>query len=187
MSWSKDPTHNPPSIRALPTSITCVSDRDRLSAKYYVQNNPTTNPFGAVGSLLGFPQQIEGGSQVGSINNTVILTPSLTWEQRAGFTRLRAYSSTGQPFKPSDFGINLLGSNIFPQITLGTADPTLANELQFGPGPSFGNAGMFQNQWEYGSTLHWVKGRHTLTFGGLWDHTQLNIINRNTSTDNISF
>jgi Carboxypeptidase regulatory-like domain len=163
-----------------------LSDKDRIGVKYYVQDNPTTNPFGAVGSLLGFPQQLSSGSQVGSINNTLILTPSLTWEQRVGFTRLRAYSATGQAFSPSDFGMNLLGSTVFPQITLGTSDPTLANELQFGPGPSFGNAGMFQNQWEYGTTLHWVKGRHTLSFGMLWDYTQLNIVNRNTDTDNPS-
>ena len=46
---------------------------------------------------------------------------------------------------------------------------------------------MFQNQWEYGSNLNWVKGRHTLAFGAQWDHTQLNIINDNTSTDTIDF
>jgi hypothetical protein len=164
-----------------------VSDRDRLSGKYYVQNDPTTNPFGSVGTLSGFPQQLAAGSQVASINNTVILTPNVTWEQRIGFTRLRAYATTGQAFSPSDFGINLLGSKTFPQIEIGTADPTLASGLQFGPGTSFGNAGMYQNQWEYGTTLHWVKGRHTLAFGMLWDYTQLNIVNNNTSTDTIDF
>ncbi len=34
---------------------------------------------------------------------------------------------------------------------------------------------------------NWVKGRHTLAFGMLWDHTQLNIINNNTNTDTIDF
>ena len=34
-----------------------ASDKDRLTGKYYVQENPTTNPFGAVGTSLGFPQQ----------------------------------------------------------------------------------------------------------------------------------
>ena len=37
-----------------------VNDKDRLSVKYYIQNNPTTNPFGSVGSALGFPQQLSG-------------------------------------------------------------------------------------------------------------------------------
>ena len=164
-----------------------VNAKDRLSGKYFVQNDPTTNPFGAVGSLLGFPQQLSAGSQVGSVNNTVILTPTLTWEQRAGFTRLRAFSQTSQAFSPSDFGINLLGSTRFPQIDIQSADNTLGGETQFGPAPSFGNAGMFQNQWEFGTTLNWVKGKHTLAFGALWDHTQLNIINRNTDTDTLQF
>jgi hypothetical protein len=118
----------------------------------------------------------------------VVLTPSLTWQQRAGFTRMRAYSNTGQAYTPSQFGISLPGgSNAFPQIEIGEADPTLANELQFGPSTSFGNAGMFQNQWEYGSSLNWVKGRHTLAVGVSWDHTQLNIINNNVDTDVVEF
>ncbi len=79
-----------------------ASDKDRLTGKYYVQTNPTTNPFGAVGSSLGFPQQLSAGSQVGSIENTVILTPSLTWEQRVGFTRLNAYAAQGRPFRPAN-------------------------------------------------------------------------------------
>jgi hypothetical protein len=164
-----------------------ISAKDRLSGKYYVQNNPTTNPFGAKGTSLGFPQQLLAGSQVVSLDNSVILTPSLVWEQRAGFTRMHAYSQTTQAFTPADFGMNLLGSTSFPQIEMTTADPTIESGLQFGNSASFGNAGMYQNQWELGSTLNWVKGKHTLSFGTQWDHTQLNIINNNTSTDVIDF
>ncbi|HEX4809959.1 MAG TPA: carboxypeptidase regulatory-like domain-containing protein [Bryobacteraceae bacterium] len=164
-----------------------ASDKDRLSGKYYTQQNPTTNPFGAVGTSLGFPQQLSAGSQVVSLDNSIILTPSLTWEQRAGFTRLEAYSHTGQAFTPQSFGMNLLGSTTFPQIEMTTADPTINGGLQFGDSVSFGDAGMYQNQWEYGTTLNWVKGKHTLAIGALWDHTQLNIINNNTSADTIDF
>jgi hypothetical protein len=165
-----------------------VSDKDRLTGKYYVQQNPTTNPFGAVGSLLGFPQQLASGAQVFSLNNTVILTPALTWQQRAGFTRMRAYSKTGQDFTPGQFGISLPGqTTAFPQFEINSADPTLASELEFGPSVSFGNAGMVQNQWEYGTSLNWVKGRHTLAFGLSWDYTQLNILNNNTSSDLVDF
>jgi Carboxypeptidase regulatory-like domain/TonB dependent receptor-like, beta-barrel len=163
------------------------SDKDRLSGKYYFQNNPTTNPFGAVGSLLGFPQQISAGSQVFSLGNTVILSPNLTWEQHVGFTRLRAYANTQQGFSPSALGISLLGSATFPQFNIGTSDPQISAGLEFGPSTSFGDAGMFQNQWAYGSTLNMAKGKHTISFGGEWDHTQLNIINNNTNTDTLDF
>jgi hypothetical protein len=164
-----------------------VSDMDRLTGKYYYQNNPTGNPFGAVGSLLGFPQQLSAGSQVGAINNTVILGPNLTWQQHAGFTRMLAFARTSQQFTPSDFGMNLLGSTSFPQMQI--SDAFGDNELEFGPSVSFGNAGMYQNQWEVGSALNWVKGRHTISIGGNWDHTQLNIVNKDTSTglDNLGF
>ncbi len=164
-----------------------VSDRDRLGAKFYIQQNPTQNPFGYAEPLLGFPQQLQGEGNVFSLNNTVILTPSLTWEQRAGFTRLEAYATTSQQFTPGQFGMNLLGATSFPQLEIGQADSTIGAGLQFGNAASFGNAGMFQNQWELSSTLNWVKGRHTVSFGGLLDHTQLNIINHNTNTDVIAF
>jgi hypothetical protein len=164
-----------------------INDRDHLSGKSYLQNDPTTNPFGAVGVLLGFPQQLQSGSDVGSISNTTVLAPNLTWQQHVGFTRMDAYANTSQPFGPSQFGINTLGASAFPQILISTVDPTLGSSLEFGPSVSFGNAGMYQNQWEAGTTLNWVKGKHVLSFGWQWDHTQLNIVNNNTDTDTLAF
>jgi len=164
-----------------------VSEKDHLSGKFYIQNDPTSNPFGAVGSLLGFSQQLQAGSDVFSLNNSWILSPNLTWTQTLGFTRLRAYAATNQGFTPSQMDISLLGSATFPQIDISNADPTLGNGLEFGPSTSFGDAGMFQNQWEYGSTLNWVHGKHTISAGGQFNHTQLNVINNNTNTDTIDF
>jgi hypothetical protein len=164
-----------------------VSERDRLTGKYYVQDNPTTNPFGSVGSLLGFAQQLSAGSQVGSITNTVILSPTITWEQHAGFTRLRAYSRQGQAFTPSGIGINLRGATSFPQFEISSPLSGSSYSLEFGPSTSFANAGMFQNQWEYESSLNVVKGRNTIAVGVQWDHTQLNVINNNTNTDFLDF
>ena len=161
--------------------------KDRLSGKYYIQTNPTSNPFGAVGSLLGFAQQLSAGSQVFALTNTVILSPNLTWEQHLGFTRLRAFAQTGQEFTPSQMGISLLGSTTFPDFNLNLTDPTIAKGIEFGPSTSFGNAGMYQNQWEYGTSLNIVKGRHTISFGLMWDHTQLNVVNHNTNTDTLNF
>ena len=59
--------------------------------------------------------------------------------------------------------------------------------LEFGPSTSFGDGGMFQNQWEYGTSVSWVKGKHILSVGTTWDHTQLNILNNNTNTDTLDF
>lgn len=164
-----------------------LSSKDRLSGKYYVQNNPTTNPFGAVGSLLGFAQQLSAGSQVFSLANTVALSPNLTWEQHAGFTRLRAYANTTKAFTPSALGISLPGSASFPDVSISASDPTISAGVEFGPSTSFGDGGMFQNQWEFGTSASWVKGKHILSVGTTWDHTQLNILNKNTNTDTLDF
>ncbi len=164
-----------------------INAKDRLAGRYYVQSNPTNNPFGAVGSLLGFAQQLSAGSQVFSLANSVVLSPNLTWEQHAGFTRLRAYANTTKGFTPSSVGINLPGSATFPQFDISSADPTVAAGLEFGPSTSFGDGGMFQNQWEFGTSMSWVKGKHILSVGTTWDHTQLNILNNNTKTDTVDF
>lgn len=163
------------------------SEKDRLSTKYYYQNNPTTNPFGAVGSLLGFSQQLSAGSQVVSLSNTFTLSPNATWEQHGGFTRLRAYANTHQGFSPSALGISLPGGATFPQFEISTTDPTISAGVEFGPSTSFGDAGMFQNQWGGGSALNLLKGKNTISVGGEWNHTQLNIINNNTNTGSLHF
>ncbi len=165
-----------------------LTEKDRLSGKYYIQNDPSTSPIGAAGVLLGFPQTLEAGSQVFSIANTFIVSPNLTWEQHAGFTRMFAYANTTQDFTPNQIGMNLLGATKFPQIEISTSDPTIGGDvLQFGPSTSFGDAGMYQNQWEAESQINWVKGRNTIAIGGQWDHTQLNILNNNTGTDIVEF
>ena len=46
-------------------------------------------------------------------------------------------------------------------MSIGSIDPQLGGTYAFGTPISFGNEGMFQNQWEQASSLAWVKGKHT--------------------------
>lgn len=164
-----------------------VNDKDRLGVKYYAQHDPTNNPFAPSDALVGFGQNINAGSDVGAVSNTVILSPNLTWTQKVGYTRMLAYANTSQPYTPGQFGISLFGGTTFPQINISSDDPTLGKSMSFGNSQAFGNEGMFQNQLEYGTALNWVKGRHTLSFGAQIDQAQLNILNHNTNTDTIAF
>ena len=102
-----------------------------------------------------------------------------------GFTRLRAFAKTTKAFTPSEVGISLPGGATFPDMSISTSDPVISAGLEFGPSTSFGDGGMIQNQWEYGTSASWVKGKHILTVGTTWDHTQLNVLNKNTNTDTI--
>ncbi|HLJ88214.1 MAG TPA: carboxypeptidase regulatory-like domain-containing protein [Candidatus Angelobacter sp.] len=171
-----------------------LNSKDQIFAKYYFQDDPTTSPFTQNDNLLGFPQQLQAGSQVLSLQNVVSLSSNLTWDQKLGFIRQRVFSTVSQALQPSDVGINLFGSNRFPGININqvgdpspTATGVFGNGLSFGRGSNFSDTGSFQNQLELTSNLHWQVGRHTLSFGGNWDYAQLNIINRASQVAAIDF
>jgi hypothetical protein len=164
------------------------SVKDRLATKYYFQNDPNTTPF-AESQLLGFPQTMKAGSQTLSVDNTTAITPNLTWEQRFGFVRQRAFSTTSQSLTPSSVGINLPGLSLFPSINIHNADnnPSATDSLSIGPTDNFANAGVFQNNFEWASNLKWVHGRHNIATGFNFDYTQLNIVNKNNDVARITF
>jgi hypothetical protein len=160
------------------------SAKDRLAGKYYFQRDPNTNPF-ASSSFSGFPQTMHAGSQVISLDNTTILTPNLSWEQRFGFIREKAFAGTSQFLTPSAVGITLPGTTMFPQISMGNADGNF-NSTSIGP-TNFANAGIFQNNFGGSSNLGWVHGRHSIQTGFNFDYTQLNVINKDSSVARINF
>ena len=178
-----------------------LSSNDRLAGKYYFQRDPTGAPF-AVSHTVGFPQQLEAGSQVFSLDNTTVLTPNTTWEQRFGFIRQTANATTSQPFGPSGIGLTLPDGNLFPGFNIENADTgaTMSpaagggtvgvlngHTLAIGPATNFANAGIFQNQWEGSTKYNWVLGKHTLAFGATYDYAQLNVENRENDTAIFTF
>jgi hypothetical protein len=175
------------------------SPKDRLAGKYYFQSDPTNIPF-AVSAVPGFPQTMHAGSQLFSLDNTTVLTPNATWENRYGFIREVANATTAQSLKPSNVNLNLLGSTFFPGITIDNADvgatlasgggtitPFNGNAMTIGPSTNFANAGIFQNEHEGSSNFHWVHGIHSLALGGIFDYMQLNVENRENQVANLSF
>jgi hypothetical protein len=162
------------------------STKDRLAAKYYFQNDPSTSPF-AVSQVLGFAQTLQAGSQVVSIDNTVSVTPNATWEQRVGFIRQIANAQTAQQLTPADLGVNLLGSKFFPGISISNAGSGTGQGLAIGPSNNFANAGVFQNHFQLGTRYDWTVGRHTLAFGFDGDYGQLNVVNRENEVATFNF
>ena len=174
------------------------TEKERLAGKYYFQSDPTSIPF-AVSQVVGFPQTMHAASQLFSLDSTTVLTPNTTWENRYGFIREVANATTAQALTPSTVGLNLLGSTRFPGIIIGNADLGAAvegggivngfhgNQMSIGPSTNFANAGIFQNQHEGSSIYHWVHGRHSMAFGGIFDYTQLNVENRENQVATLSF
>src|SRR6202043_617961 len=174
-----------------------ATSKDTLSLKYYYQHDPTTAPFG-YSSVEGFSQHLDAGSQVASITNTQSLTPRFSVTEVFGFIREKAYSTIGQPFSPQAIGINAFGSTVFPGITIvdDLGNAAAANTgFVFNAGLNIGGTaasqgaftGIFQNRWMPSASAIWNHGKHTVTFGGSFSHTQLNARDRRTNTGTIAF
>lgn len=166
------------------------NSKDQIFGKYYFQDDPTSTPFTNGTNTLGFPQLLQAGSQVVSLQNVTSLSNNLSWDQKLGFMRQRVFSTTGQALSPSDAGINLFGSTRFPGIfinQLNDGSSLSGNGFSIGPASNFSDTGSFQNQWEATSNVNWVLGSHTISFGGNFDYSQLNIINRANEVAAIGF
>jgi hypothetical protein len=162
------------------------STKDRIAAKYYFQNDPSTSPF-AISQVQGFAQQLKAGSQVFSLDNTTVLTPNTTWEQKIGFVRQIANANTGQALTPTGVGINTFGSSHFPGIFINNADSGTGSSLGIGPTNNFANAGVFQNHFDIGTNYNWLHGHHSISFGFDGDYGQLNVLNRENQVASIGF
>ncbi|MGA9800380.1 MAG: TonB-dependent receptor [Terriglobales bacterium] len=171
--------------------------KDTLALKYYYQHDPTTAPFG-FSSVKGFPQHLDAGSQVASITNTQSLSPRFSIAEVFGFIREKIFSTIQQPFTPQSVGINTFGSTVFPGITIvddfGNDSPANTNFV-FNAGTNIGSTaasqgaftGIFQNRWMPSVDANWIRGKHTLTFGGSFSYTQLNARDERTNSGMIGF
>jgi len=174
------------------------SAKDTVSAKYYYQHDPSLAPY-AYSNVAGFAQRLDAGSQVASLTNAQAISPRFSVTEVVGILREKVYSTIAQPFTPQQLNINTFGSSFFPGITI--VDPLNLNNpvanaggianLQFltiGQGAASQGAftGVFQNRIMPSANAIWMRGRHTLTFGGSYSYTQLNTRDARTNQGIIS-
>jgi hypothetical protein len=181
-----------------------LNSRDQLAAKYYYQHDPSSSPY-AYSNVPGFTGHMDTGSQLGSLNNVQLIGSSLSISETVGVLREKVYATNDQPWAPgqkntpasaitSNFGSYFSGYTINDAIgdafdsSTGPLYGLVAPSLAIGPDAEYQaeNTGMFQNRIEPSGTAIWTKGRHTLSFGGSWSYTQLNLRDRRTGTGNVA-
>ena len=165
-----------------------VNDKERLALKMFYQTNPTSSPFGS--PVLGFPKKTSAGAPTATLSSTTILSPTLTWENRAGAVRQYTSVNTQQPFNPESIGIDVFGSTNFPSIEVAHSDETggvNGRSLTLGNQNNLANGGTYQNNYEGASTLSWVLGAHTLRAGATGTKSQLNILDKEGAIGSFEF
>jgi hypothetical protein len=176
-----------------------ASSKDIVSAKYYYQHDPSSSPYG-YSNVPGFTAHMDVGSQVASINNVETLSPNFSLSETIGFIREKAYSTNDQPYGPQSVGMTSVFGNYFPGFTINDAlgdaydSPTgplyglTAPSLAIGPSAAYqgSNTGVFQNRTMPSGTGIWSKGRHSLSFGGSWAYTQLDIRDHRTGKGSVA-
>jgi hypothetical protein len=173
-----------------------ASSKDTLQLKYYYQHDPTVAPY-ANSSVPGFDDHLDSGSHVASITNVQMLKPNLSVTETFGFLREKIYTTNQQLFTPQQTGINEFGSSFFPGFSIvdiyGNGSPNNPNgvfnaPLNVGPGAFSQNAltGVFQNRFMPSANAIWTVGKHTLTFGGSYSLTQLNVRDQRPGTGMIA-
>ena len=176
-----------------------LSGKDRLSFKYFYQNDPVTKPYG-LAQVGGFPLTQNNGSQVGAIDNTVNLGSRLNWEQRLGYVRMYSNSFDKQTVQPDatlgpTFGIGtgsgLYAAGLMPGLDIlefASNFSTDAPSLSVGPYSTESttvNTGYFQNRLNPSTNVIFSLGKHTLVAGAGYSFTQLNIENNRNGLPNV--
>jgi hypothetical protein len=177
-----------------------ATSKDTVALKYYYQHDPTAAPY-AYSNVPGFTQKLDAGSQVFSINNTYLIGSNLSTQETLGFLREKLYNTNDQPFGPSDIpggsypdaSIDTFGSNYFPGLTiihtLGSSKiPGIGDSLNIGAsaGSQGSLTGVFQNRLQPSANAIWVKGKHSIGFGGSYSFTQLNVRDRRPGTGTVA-
>ena len=169
-----------------------LKKNDRLSFKYYYQNDPVTKPFG-FSQVAGFPQTEANGSMVGAVDNTISISPRLNWEQRLGYVRERSYSYIRQDVTNGDGGNPNYGVGATVPGGLAPGLPGIAMKefavnsaasstpaLSVGPYNTAIDQGFFQNRLNPSTNVIFTLGKHTFVAGASYSYTQLNIENNRT-------
>jgi len=162
--WTGDVSHN-------------FGSNDRLHGYYAFQRDQRGEPSLQGNSIPGFGDTRQSHRQIFTLNETHTFSSNVVNEARFGFNRIHITFSPNAKLNPTDFGIvNGVTEPIgLPQINVGGGGPN------FG-GPSGFPQGRSDTTFVLSDTLSYLRGNHSLKFGGEWRRFFNNNTNKDTGT-----
>ena len=156
------------------------NSRDSVSARFFYSDSEQDIPFGAgglqaslgaaaSGTDLNFPYQLPIHDRLFIISETHVFSPRLVNDFRFGIVHINNSAVNLNPVTVADAGIDRPTSNLSNSVYKFTF---LTSGFQFGPTPQ-ANQAQKQNNYNFVENLSWVRGAHTLTFGGQYTRVSL--------------
>ena len=155
-----------------------IGTNDRLHGYYALQRDERGEPTLQGNSIPGFGDTRQSRRQIFTLNETHTFGAALVNEARFGFNRIHIAFTPNAQLNPLDFGIqNGVTEAIgLPQISIG------GTFLNFG-GPTGFPQGRSDTTYVVSDTLNYLRGNHSIRFGGEWRR----FYNNNTGKDTGSF
>ncbi len=154
-----------------------IGSSDRLTGSYIFQRDSRIEPSNIGGrNLPGHGDFRPARRQIFTLTETHVFSPRVVNEFRGGFNRVRiGFFGLASDLDPVAFGLNTsqAGKDQFPGIIISG-------------GPAFGMPGGFpqgrgDTTGQFNDTLTWVRGRHSVKFGGEFRAFHNNNFNRATA------
>jgi hypothetical protein len=138
-----------------------LTGNDRLHGYVAIQQDLRQEPTLQGNTLPAWGDTRASRRQIGTVSEDHIFGPSLTNTVRVGYNRIHIAFTPNQLLNSANFGINngINASIGLAQIDIG------GGALDFG-GPSGFPQGRGDTSAVLNDTLSWLKGRHSLVFGG---------------------
>jgi len=138
-----------------------VTGADRLHGYYAVQPIRIIEPNRFGNTVPNFGHDFSVLRQIFTLNETHTFGPFIVNEARFGFNRQYGTNDPIAQLNPADFGLRAGRSEPIglPQISVA------GGALNFG-GPQLFPAGRGDTMFVFADTLSWLRGRHSLKFGG---------------------
>lgn len=145
------------------------SAKDSMVGRYYYNRFYNIGSYG--GNLLAYRQ----GSTISSHNAVIqeihVFSPNLLNDFRIGFTRI---VSIRQP-PPGAPNVNTFGVAIYQPTTAPAIQSiNISGYFSTGANPT---AKFPRTDFSYVDDLHWIHGKHSFAFGGIFEKDQLNMVN----------
>jgi len=157
---------------------------DKLGARFFFSNSESFLPFGAGGlqaSLgatlassinatdLDFPYDLPIKARFLSIDETHLFSPAVVNDFRFGYVRINNSLQNIAPVTATDLGIDRPTNSVTNSIYKFTLN---SSGFQLGPSPT-ANQYQTQNNYNFVDNVSWVRGVHTISFGG--EATRVNL------------